>query len=70
MDHAREDRAVRVRGTGGLVQRIQSLDSLSDAENERLWTDEALRRDAALDHDPTLARAAEAVFREARARVG
>jgi putative addiction module component (TIGR02574 family) len=49
---------------------LESLDTLSDAENERLWADEALRRDAALDRDPTLAHAAEDVFREARARLG
>ena len=49
---------------------LESLDSLSGAENERLWADEALRRDASMDRDPNLAHAAEAVFREARARVG
>jgi putative addiction module component (TIGR02574 family) len=49
---------------------LESLDALSEAENERLWADEALRRDAALDRDPTLAQAAEDVFREARARLG
>ena len=49
---------------------LESLDALSDAENQRLWAEEAQRRDAALDHDPTLAQAARDVFREARARLG
>ena len=62
--------AERARLAEVLLESLESLDSLSDAENERLWADEALRRDAALDRDPTLARAAEAVFRGARARLG
>lgn len=62
--------AERARLAEVLLESLDSHDSLSDAENERLWADEALRRDAALDRDPTLAHAAETVFREARARVG
>jgi putative addiction module component (TIGR02574 family) len=49
---------------------LESLDALSEAENLHLWAEEAQRRDAALGHDPTLAHAAEDVFREARARIG
>jgi hypothetical protein len=48
---------------------LQSLDVLSEAENERLWADEALRRDAELETSAATPRAAEDVFREARARL-
>jgi putative addiction module component (TIGR02574 family) len=49
---------------------LQSLDDVSDEENQRLWHQEAMRRDAELDADPTLGRPAEDVFRDARARLG
>jgi hypothetical protein len=48
---------------------LQNLDVLSEAENERLWTDEALRRHEELETGATTRRAAENVFREARARL-
>ena len=48
---------------------LESLDTLPDEENRRLWTEEALRRDAELDTDPSRGRPAEDVFREARARL-
>jgi putative addiction module component (TIGR02574 family) len=48
---------------------LQSLDVLSEVENERLWADEALRRDEELETGATTPRAAEDVFREARARL-
>jgi hypothetical protein len=48
---------------------LQSLDALSEAENERLWADEALRRDEELETGAAIPRAAEDVFREARARL-
>ena len=48
---------------------LASLDALSEDEVRRLWIDEARRRDAELDSDPSRGRPAEAVFREARARL-
>ncbi len=48
---------------------LRSLDTLSDAENARLWAEEAQRRDAEMDRDPTLGRPVEEVFRDARSRL-
>ncbi len=48
---------------------LQSLEALSDAENERLWAEEALRRNEELETRVTTPKAAEDVFREARARL-
>ena len=48
---------------------LQSLEILSDAENEQLWAEEALRRHEELETDTAVARPAEEVFREARARL-
>jgi hypothetical protein len=48
---------------------IRSLDALSDAENARLWAEEAERRDAEMDADPSIARSAEEVLRMARSRI-
>ncbi len=48
---------------------LQSLETLSEAENEQLWAEEALRRHEELETDTTVARSAEEVFREARARL-
>ncbi|MEP7125557.1 MAG: addiction module protein [Byssovorax sp.] len=48
---------------------IASLDLLSEEEHQRLWTDEAARRDAELDADPSRGRPAADVFRDARARL-
>jgi hypothetical protein len=48
---------------------LQSLEALSDAENERLWAEEALLRDEELETGAAIPRAAEDVFREARARL-
>ena len=48
---------------------LQSLEDLSDAENERLWAEEALRRHGELETGAAIPRAAEDVFREARARL-
>lgn len=47
---------------------LESLEVLPDGESRRLWAEEALRRDAELDADPSRGRPAEAVFRDARAR--
>ena len=49
---------------------LESLDALSEEENERLWIEEAARRDAELDADPSRGRPAADVFRDARARLG
>jgi hypothetical protein len=46
---------------------LASLDDLSAIENEQLWTQEAIRRDAELDGDPSAGRPAANVFRDARA---
>jgi putative addiction module component (TIGR02574 family) len=48
---------------------LESLDTLTDEENRRLWIEEARRRDAELDADPSRGRPAEDVFRDARARL-
>jgi hypothetical protein len=48
---------------------LQSLEALSEAENEYLWAEEALRRDEELETGAATLRAAEDVFREARARL-
>jgi hypothetical protein len=48
---------------------LQSLEDLSDDENARLWADEAERRDRAWDANPAIGRAADDVFRDARARL-
>lgn len=46
---------------------LQSLETLSDDENARLWAAEAERRDAAWD--AATARPAETVLQEARSRL-
>ena len=48
---------------------LESLETLSDQENERLWAEEAERRDADCDASPGNARPATEVIREARARL-
>ena len=48
---------------------LQSLESLSDDENAKLWAEEAQRRDQAWDADPIMGRPAADVFRDARARL-
>jgi hypothetical protein len=42
---------------------------LSEEEIERLWTEEAVRRDTELDDGIASMRDAEVVFKEARARI-
>jgi putative addiction module component (TIGR02574 family) len=49
---------------------LKSLDALAEDEHQRIWTEEALRRDAELDADPARGRPAADVFRDARARLG
>ncbi len=48
---------------------LESLETLSDQENQQVWLDEAARRDADLEADPSKGRPAEEVFRDARARL-
>jgi hypothetical protein len=47
---------------------LESLETLSDAENARLWAEEAQRRDDAWDAGGG-GHAAKDVFRDARARL-
>jgi len=48
---------------------ITSLDTLDEAENECLWLEEAERRYQAYKQGRVLARPAEDVIRDARARI-
>ena len=48
---------------------LKSLEDLSDEEIERLWAEEAVRRDAELDAGTASMRDAEDVFKDARARI-
>ena len=48
---------------------LESLETLSDEENNRLWAEEAQRRDEAWDAGGGSGHAADDVFREARARL-
>lgn len=48
---------------------LASLDLLSEEEHQHVWTEEAARRDADLDADPSRGRPAADVFRDARARL-
>jgi putative addiction module component (TIGR02574 family) len=48
---------------------LQSLETLSEAESERLWAEEAQRRHDELETGTSVARSAEEVFREARTRL-
>jgi broad specificity phosphatase PhoE len=48
---------------------LESLEGLSDEENERLWAEEAERRDADWGSTPGSARPAADVLRDARAKL-
>ena len=48
---------------------LRSLDDLSEEEVERLWAEEAVRRDAELDDGTASMRDAEDVFKDARAQI-
>ena len=48
---------------------LASLDELSETEVERMWLEEAMRRDAALDSGAARAVPADEVFAAARARL-
>ena len=54
----------------GLAEKLlRSLEDLSDEDIERLWAEEAIRRNAEIDSGTASMRDAENVFRDARARV-
>ena len=58
------------RARARLVKRLlESLETLSDEENEALWIEEAQRRDREMDAEDGKARPADDVFREARSRL-
>lgn len=59
-----------VSARAGLAHKLlRSLDSLSEEEIERLWVDEALRRNAEFETGAAKPRGAEEVFRDALARL-
>jgi hypothetical protein len=60
------DPKARARLAGKL---LESLENLSDEENERLWAEEARRRDSDLDSDENGGRPADELLRDARARL-
>ncbi|MDF0665949.1 MAG: addiction module protein [Nitrospira sp.] len=62
----RLDPKARARLAGKL---LESLENLSEAENARIWAEEAQRRDAEMDTDPGVDMPAEKVFRDARAKL-
>ena len=58
------------KGRARLVGRLlDSLDSLSSEENDRIWAEEAQRRENALESGELSSRSADDVFRDARARI-
>ena len=46
---------------------LESLDTLNEAETEKLWIDEALRRDRELDEGTAKSSPADEVFRRVKA---
>jgi hypothetical protein len=48
---------------------LRSLETLSDAEIEHLWAEEALRRNEEMEKGAATGRAAEDVIRDARSRI-
>lgn len=58
--------SLRARLAGKL---LHSLEALSEAENEHLWAEEALRRHQELEAGTAVVRSAEEVFRDARTRL-
>ena len=59
--------ACRARLAGKL---LNSLEALSEAEVERLWVEEAERRNEQMERGVVEARSSEDVIRDARARLG
>lgn len=52
-----------------VMKLLSSLDSLSDRDNERLWIEEAERRNQELDAGQTAGRPAQEVLRDAKSRL-
>lgn len=52
-----------------LPDEAREVGELSEEENARAWAEEAARRDDELERDPSRARAAEDVLRDAKARL-
>ena len=48
---------------------LESLEDLSEAENEQLWAEEAERRDKGWDSNPSVSTPADEVFRDARSKL-
>ena len=48
---------------------LESLEGLSEEENQQLWAEEAQRRYSDLDANPDTGRPAADVFREARSKI-
>ena len=48
---------------------LDSLEALSEEENQQIWLEEARRRDADLDAHPHEGQPAGEIFREARAKL-
>lgn len=48
---------------------LESLEELSETENQQAWVEEARRRDAELDKDSSAGIAGDQVFRESRAKL-
>ena len=70
--HEIESEALRLNPSdrAKLAERLlNSLETLSDEENARVWADEAERRDRAWDASGHVGRSASEVFRDARARL-
>ncbi len=70
--HEIESEALRLNPSerARLAERLlDSLETLSDEENARLWTEEAERRGRAWDADGHAGRSASEVFRDIRARL-
>ena len=60
------DPKARARLAGKL---LESLETLSEEENERLWGEEAERRDSGMDSDEGDGRAADDALRDAQRRL-
>jgi putative addiction module component (TIGR02574 family) len=48
---------------------LESLENLSEEENAKLWVEETERRNQGWDANPSMGRAADDVFRDARVRL-
>ena len=51
------------------IDELESLETLSGQENERIWVEEAERRDSDWDSSPGTVRSAADALRDARAKL-